>query len=576
MEAARAVPHTETAVLYRSPGQPIEPARDFRGRLGHVIVSAREAALARRSADDALRELAGALRPGHRKAQHRAERRGPRDRLRPEPVPRRHGRRARRGAPPHQRGRPRPPGDARRARDRRSGPRRRPATRHRRPAPLGLRRGTGQAHAPGRLPRIRGHADAAARREDGRGNAHRPLPERPQRNDGPAARPPALPAPGGGDRGARGDPPGQGRGAQGLMPAYTHGQPAVPVTYGHYLAGVGCSVLRALDDLLHAGRELDVNPLGAGAVGGTSVAVSPERTSALLGFSGPARNSVDAVASRDFALRPLAAASTLGVTVARVARDLSAWTSEEAGFVRLADDLVGSSSMMPQKRNPFLLEHVQGRATASLGAFTAAASSMATASYTNAIAVGTEALRHTWPGLGNATDAVTLLRLVVRGAEPDVERMLRRAVDGFTPATYPAEQLVAAGMPFRSAHHLVGKTVLHALDTSCSLAEAARDVPEIARLAARAAAPEAAGSGPDAVDRVEDWLQPAAVARACAYGGGPGGDGTVRAVADLRADLEAARAAAEERRTRWAAGAAALDEAAAQLMASFPGASAQP
>ncbi|MEV6583967.1 argininosuccinate lyase [Streptomyces sp. NPDC051582] len=354
-----------------------------------------------------------------------------------------------------------------------------------------------------------------------------------------------------------------------VMPAYTHGQPAVPITYGHYLAGVGCSVLRALEDLLHAGRELDVNPLGAGAVGGTSVSIDPERTSVLLGFAGPARNSVDAVASRDFALRLLAAASGLGVTVARVARDFSAWTSEEAGLLRLADDLVGSSSMMPQKRNPFLLEHVQGRATASLGAFTAAASSMATASYTNAIAVGTEALRHTWPGLGNATDAVTLLRLVVHGGEPDAQRMLRRAVEGFTPATYLAERLVFAGMPFRSAHHLVGKTVVLALDTSRSFAEAARDVPEIARLAAQHGAPESTGG-------VDDWLQPAAVARACAYGGGPGGDSTARAVAGLRADLEKVRADSKERRTRWAAGRAALDAAVETLVPTLPGTPTQP
>ncbi|WP_053691597.1 argininosuccinate lyase [Streptomyces sp. WM6372] len=354
-----------------------------------------------------------------------------------------------------------------------------------------------------------------------------------------------------------------------VMPAYTHGQPAVPITYGHYLTGVGCSVLRALEDLLHAGRELDVNPLGAGAVGGTSVAIDPERTSVLLGFAGPARNSVDAVASRDFALRLLAAASGLGVTVARVARDFSAWTSEEAGLIHLADDLVGSSSMMPQKRNPFLLEHVQGRATASLGAFTAAASSMATASYTNAIAVGTEALRHTWPGLRNTTDAVTLLRLVVHGAEPDAERMLRRAVEGFTPATYLAERLVATGMPFRSAHHLVGTTIVRALDTSRSLAEAAQEVPEIARLTAHDGGPESPGG-------VDDWLQPEAVAQACAYGGGPGGDSTARAVAGLRADLAKARARSEKRRTRWAVGAAELDEAVRGLVAPLPGAPTQP
>ncbi|MGX9890863.1 argininosuccinate lyase [Streptomyces sp. NPDC002276] len=358
-----------------------------------------------------------------------------------------------------------------------------------------------------------------------------------------------------------------------VMPAYTHGQPAVPITYGHYLVGVGCSVIRALADLLHAGRELDVNPLGAGAVGGTSVAIDPERTTVLLGFTAPAPNSVDAVASRDFALRLLGAASALGVSVARTARDFTAWTSEEAALVHLADDLVGSSSMMPQKRNPFLLEHIQGRATASFGAFTAAASSMATATYTNAIAVGTEALRHTWPGLGNTTDAVTLLRLVVRGATPDAERMLRRAVDGFTPATYLAERLVAAGMPFRSAHHLVGRTVLRALDTSRSLAEAARDVPEIARLTPHHSGAEPAGSGPRAVGEADDWLEPTAVVRASAYGGGPGGESIARAVAALRSDLKAAQVEGAERGNRWAAGAALLDKAVERLVSPLPSAS---
>lgn len=137
--------------------------------------------------------------------------------------------------------------------------------------------------------------------------------------------------------------------------------------------------------------------------------------------------------------------------------------------------------------------------------------------------------------------------------------MLWRALDGCTPATYLAERLVATGMPFRSAHHLVGKTVLRALDTSRSFAEAAHDVPEIARLAARHGAPDSTGG-------LDDWLQPAAVAWACAHGSGPGGDSTARAVAGLRADLQQARDRAEKRRTRWAAGAAALDEAVRKLV----------
>jgi argininosuccinate lyase len=315
------------------------------------------------------------------------------------------------------------------------------------------------------------------------------------------------------------------------MPAYTHGQPAVPITYGHYLAGAAASVLRGFADLLAAGTELESNPLGAGAVGGTSIPIDPERTAELLGFSRVAVNSVDAVASRDFALRLLAATSTLGVTLMRVTHDLSVWTSDESGLLRLADDLVGSSSMMPQKRNPFLLESILGKASASLGCYVSAASAMAAAGYTNAISVGTEAMRQLWPGLRDCTAAVVLLRLVIRGATPDEQRMHRRAVDGFTAATYYAERLVAAGVPFRTAHHRVGRTVLAAIDAGVPL--------------------EAGGL--DGVD-----LDPAAVAEADAFGGGPGGGCVERAVGLLRTRAERDHGILAARRARWAAGAAML------------------
>jgi argininosuccinate lyase len=314
------------------------------------------------------------------------------------------------------------------------------------------------------------------------------------------------------------------------MPAYTHGQPAVPITYGHYLAGAAGAVLRAYGQLLDAGRQIDVNPLGAGAIGGTSVPIDPARTAELLGFTTAAPNSVDAVASRDFALHLLSASAVLGVALARVARDLSTWTSEEFGLLRVGDTLVGSSSMMPQKRNPFLLEHIQGRSTASLGAFMSAASAMTTGGYTNAIAVGTEAVRHLWPGLSGTTDAVTLLRLVVAGTEPERERMTERAVDGFTSATYLAERLVLDGMPFRAAHHRVGETVLAALDTGRPLAETA-------------------GFAGD--------LAPDRVAASCAHGGGPGTDG----LPPLKTQLDGFRAELTARRNRWSGAESLLTEA---------------
>ena len=278
--------------------------------------------------------------------------------------------------------------------------------------------------------------------------------------------------------------------------------------------------------------------------------VDPARTAVLLGFTGTAPNSVDAVASRDFVLRMLSAASVLGVLMARVARDLTWWTTEEFGLLRMADHLVGSSSMMPQKRNPFLLEHIQGRSTAALAGFTGAATAMSTAGYTNAIAVGTEAVRHLWPGLADTEAAATLLRLVVGGTEPDPERMRVRARDGFTSATYLAERLVADGMPFRAAHHLVGETVLAALDGDLPLSEAARAQPAVAAIAARYPA---------------DWLDPETVVAACAHGGGPGAPDVPRA--RVRAELEALTAELAARHERWSGAAARLADEVAKVAA---------
>lgn len=317
-----------------------------------------------------------------------------------------------------------------------------------------------------------------------------------------------------------------------VMPAFTHGQPAVPITYGHYLAGVAAAVLRGYANILGSAPEIDASPLGAGAVGGTSIAIDPARTAELLGFASVIPNSVDAVASRDFVLRLLAAGAVLGVTLARVARDLATWSTEESGLIRISDDLVGSSSMMPQKRNPFLLEHIQGKATECLGDFMSAAAAMVTAGYTNAIAVGTEAVRHLWPGMAACAAATALLRLVVAGSQPLEQRMLDRCSAGFTTATYQAERLVAVGLPFRTAHHRVGRAVLACLQAGEPLVVA----------------------GLDAVDASQ-------VASECAYGGGPGGDTAERTADWLREQLQASRRVVDELRHRWTSAASQLDAA---------------
>ncbi|MEV1025583.1 argininosuccinate lyase [Streptomyces sp. NPDC050264] len=333
-----------------------------------------------------------------------------------------------------------------------------------------------------------------------------------------------------------------------VMPAYTHHQPAVPITYGHYLAGVAAALVRDLQQLEDAGRELDENPLGAGATGGTTLPVDPARTTELLGFTAPLTNSLHAVASRDVVLRLLAACTVLGVLLTRTAHDLQSWTSAENPLLVLPDDLVGSSSMMPQKRNPFLLENVQGKAAHALGALTAATTAMSTARFTNAIAVGTEAVDHVWPALEATTDAVVLLRLMVEGAAPDPDLMLRRAADGHTAATALAERLVVAGVPFRTAHHMVGAISGTALATGRAFeAVAAEQLGERFRA-------------------LLDALDPASVAAAADAGGGPAPASVSAALDDAEGRLDRFAVAAEARRSRWTSAARALDAAVSALI----------
>lgn len=315
-----------------------------------------------------------------------------------------------------------------------------------------------------------------------------------------------------------------------VMPAYTHGQPAEPITYGHYLAGAAQALRRDIDSLLDGAREIDVCPLGAAAVAGTSVPIDTARTATLLGFSASCPNSVDAVASRDLALRLMAAAAIYATTLSRVATDMLQWLTAEFQLLSLPDELVGSSSAMPQKRNPFLLEHVQGRTASALGGLTTALAATRNAPFTNAIAVGTEAVRPLWSTLADVTDATTLLRLVVAHARPAPERMLRRAAESFTNATAVALRLtLERGLDFRSAHRAVGAAVSAAL----ARGETSLDAAELAT-----------GLEP---------LDPASCVARNRYGGGPALEGLLRQVDDLRACARRQSERVRGQAARWTA-----------------------
>lgn len=288
-----------------------------------------------------------------------------------------------------------------------------------------------------------------------------------------------------------------------IMPVYTHFQAAMPVGYGYYLLGVAHAAGREIDALVAAAGGLGTCPLGAGAVAGTDLPINPARTAELLGFPHTTTHALDAVASRDVLLRLLGAAAGLCVTLSRLATDLQLWSTAEFGFVELPDRLVGGSSAMPQKRNAFLFEHLKAKPGKALGAWAAAAATMADTPFTNSIEVGSEGVERIWPGLSAADEAVLLGQVLVGGARPVRDRMAHRAETGFTVATTVANRLVRNGVPFRTAHHQVGEAV---------------------RQAVEAGSTELTAFGPSSWrDELElDKLDPSELVRSLAYGGGPG------------------------------------------------------
>ncbi|WP_089156223.1 argininosuccinate lyase [Micromonospora sp. NBS 11-29] len=249
-----------------------------------------------------------------------------------------------------------------------------------------------------------------------------------------------------------------------VMPVYTHFQPAMPVTYAYHLVGTALAVGRDVLGLRQAVAGLDRCPLGAGAVAGTDLPIDPARTAALLGFAAGPVHATDAVASRDGVLRVLAAAATAAVTLSRLGTDMQLWSTQEFGFLTFPDRLVGGSSAMPQKRNAFLLEHVKAAAGPAIGAWTAAAATMKSTPFTNTIEVGTEAVGGAGETLRRVGDAARLTQALVSGARPVVERMRQRADEGFVTATSLANRLVRDGVPFRTAHDLVGAAVRTAME----------------------------------------------------------------------------------------------------------------
>jgi argininosuccinate lyase len=257
------------------------------------------------------------------------------------------------------------------------------------------------------------------------------------------------------------------------MAGFTHLQPAQPSTLGHYLAGVLDELLRGAEWLDVSYEHVDACPMGAGAGLGTSLDIDRELVAGLLGFSRIAENATDAVVSRDYAIQVLAAAAAVGTTLSRLAQDLQTWSSAAYGFLGWPDDLVSTSSIMPQKRNVFVWESVRGRASAPAGALVALLMTLKGLPFANSVDGGGESTAPMWPALEALRTAVRLSCTLLERVEVARHRMLTFLADSKATMTALADHLVAAeGLAFRQAHEAVGRWVARGGDVAPPTASA--------------------------------------------------------------------------------------------------------
>lgn len=255
-----------------------------------------------------------------------------------------------------------------------------------------------------------------------------------------------------------------------IIPSYTHLQRAQPVLAAHLWLAYFWMLSRDAGRLRDAYRRLDVLPLGSGAIAGTGFPVDRARQAALLGFAQVSENSVDATGDRDFALEAVAAASGLLVHLSRWAEELILWTTREFEFAALPESMMTGSSLMPQKKNPDLLELVRAQAGIALGALVTLATVMkgVPLGYNRDLQEDKAPTFAAFRAVGFALEAMAL---VVASVVFNPDRMARALRGGFLTATEVADYLVRRGVPFREAHALAGKVVLAAEAAGCELWE---------------------------------------------------------------------------------------------------------
>ena len=245
-----------------------------------------------------------------------------------------------------------------------------------------------------------------------------------------------------------------------VFSGYTHLQPSEPITFAHYLSAILAAFERDYRRFSDAYRTLDRSPLGGGSMGSTTWNIDRGMTADLLGFSEVIDNSIDCVASRDYGLDIASSMAAAGNTLSRFCFDLYIWATPDYGYIEVDDADAVCSSIMPQKKNPWTLEHIKGKASHLEAAWISVINAMKNTPYTHCQDVNGEALHWLWPAMREMEGCLEMMTDTVSGLKFNKERALETARGNFCTAAELANTLVRHDhISFRTAHEIVAEVV---------------------------------------------------------------------------------------------------------------------
>jgi len=254
------------------------------------------------------------------------------------------------------------------------------------------------------------------------------------------------------------------------LPGYTHLQRAQPILFAHWCLAYFEMLARDRERLADVRKRVNILPLGAAAIAGTSYQIDREAVARELGFEAVSRNSLDAVSDRDFCVEFAGACSLVMVHLSRLAEDIILYATTEFGFLELSDAVATGSSLMPQKKNPDSMELVRGKAGRVFGHTTSLLTMLKglPLTYNKDMQEDKEAVFDTFETVCSCLEVTAT---VLRNVRVNEDRMREAASGGYMNATELADYLARKGMPFREAHETVGRMVVHAIKRDVELQE---------------------------------------------------------------------------------------------------------